>query len=125
MKVPDAELNLLESNKPTKCYIYRPTLLHYMETADRLLLDLMAQGVIEEARDTKSEWCSPAHFVSRANRVPLALRLVCDFTGLNSYLTRDQPATFPMGDDIRKLLGPECRVWACVDALLASYQVKI
>ena len=34
-----------------------------METADKLLADLMAQGVIEEATDTKSEWWSPAHFV--------------------------------------------------------------
>ena len=96
-----------------------------METADRLLADLMAQGVVEEATDTNHEWCSPAHFVAKPNRVPLALRLVCDFTGLNSYLTCNQPATFPMGDDIRKLLGPECRVWARVVALSAYYQLKI
>ena len=96
-----------------------------MEIADRLLADLMALGVVEEARDTKSEWCSPAHLVARTNRAPLALRLVCDFTGLNSYLPCDQPATFPLGDNIRKLLGPECRVWACVYTLLAYYQVKI
>ena len=56
MKVPDAELNLVVGYKPTKCYTCRPTPLHYMDTADRLLADLMAQGVIVEARDTKSEW---------------------------------------------------------------------
>ena len=83
-----------------------------METADKLIVDLMAQGVIEEAGDTRSEWGSPAHFVQKAGRVPLAVRLVCDFTNLNSYLTRDQPATFPTGDDIRKQLGAECQVWA-------------
>ena len=116
MNVPDAQLNLVEGYKPTKCYTCRPTPLHYMETADRLLADLMAQRVIRESTDTRSEWCSPGHFVAKPNRVPLALRLVCDFTGLNSYLIRDQPATFPTGDDIRKQLGPECKVWACMDA---------
>ena len=99
--------------------------LHYMETADKLLADLIAQGVIEEAGDTRLEWCSPAHFVPKLHRVPLALRLVCDFTNLNSYLTRNQPATFPTGDDIRKQLGPECKVWACIDVLSAYYEVII
>ena len=125
MNVPDAELNLVDGYRPTRCYTCRPTPLHYMETADKLLADLMTQGVIEEAGDTRSEWCSPAHFVPKPNRVPLALRLVCDFTNLNSYLTRDQPATFPTGDDIRKQLGSDCKVWACIDCLSAYYQVKI
>ena len=125
MNVPDAELNLAEGYRPTRCYTCRPTSLHYMETADKLLADLMAQGVIEEAGDTRSEWCSPADFMAKAKGVPLVLCLVCDFTGLNSYLTRDQPATFPTGHNIRKQLGPECKVWACLDALSAYYQVKI
>ena len=125
MNIPDAELNLVDGYKPTRCYTCRPTPLHYMEMADKLIADLMAQGVIEEAGDTRSEWCSPAHFVQKVGRVPLALCLVCDVTNLNSYLTRDQPATFPTGDDIRKQLGAECQVWACIDALSAYYQVKI
>ena len=125
MTVPDAELNLAEGYRPTRCYLCRPTSLYHMETADKLLADLMAQGVIKEAGDTKSKWCSPAHFAGKPNRVPLALRLVCDFTGLNFYLTRNQPATFPTGDSIRKQLGRECKVWACLDTLLAYYQVQI
>ena len=63
--------------------------------------------------------------MARPHRVPLALQLVVDFTGLNSYLTCDQPATFPTGDGIRKQLGPECKVWACMDMLSAYYQVRI
>ena len=125
MNIPDAELNLVDGYKPTRCYTCRPTPLHYMETADKLLADLMAQGVIEEAGNTRSEWCSPAHFVPKFIRVPLALQPVCDFTNLNSYLTRDQPATFSTGDDIRKQLGPDNKVWACIDALSAYYQVKL
>ena len=125
MKVPDAELNLVDGYRPTSCYTCRPTPLHYMETADKLLADLMAQGVIKEAGDTRSEWCIPAHFVIKPNRVPLALRLVCDFTNLNSYLIRDQPATFPTGDDIRKQLGSDYKVWTTIDCLSAYCQVKI
>ena len=124
MNIPDAELNLVDGYRPTRCHTCRPTPLHYKETADKLIEDLMAQGVIEEAGDTRSEWCSPAHFVQKVGRVPLALCLVCDFMNLNSYLTCDQPATFPTGDDIRKQLGAECQVWACIDVLSTYYQVK-
>ena len=125
MNIPDAELNLIDGYRPTRCYSCRAMPLHYMGTADKLLADLISQGVIEEAGDTRLEWCSPAHFVPKLHRVPLALRLVCDFTNLNSYLIRNQPATFPTDDDIRKQLGPECKVWACIDVLSAYYEVII
>ena len=125
MSVPDAQLNLKDGYRPTRCYTCRFTPFHYMETTDKLIADLIAQGVLEESRDTRTEWCSPGHFVQKPSRVPMALRLVVDFTGLNSYLIRDQAATFPTGDDIRKQLGPDCKVWMCMDALSTYYQVKI
>ena len=68
MNIPDAELNLVNGYRPTRCYTCRPTPLHFMETADKLIADLIAQGVIEEAGGTRSEWCSPAHFVQKAGR---------------------------------------------------------
>ena len=40
----------------------------------------------------------------------MALRLVIDFSHLNSCLIRDQPQVFPMGEEIRQQLGPECVV---------------
>ena len=96
-----------------------------METAEKLLSDLVKQGFIMESGNTRTEWCSPGHFVQKPNRVPLALRLVVDFTGLNSHLSRDQPATFPTADDIRKQLNQDCNVWLTADVLLAYYQVGI
>ena len=40
MNIPDAELILVDGYRPTRCYTCRPTPLHYMETADKLIADL-------------------------------------------------------------------------------------
>ena len=53
MNIPDAELNLVDGYRPTRFYTCRPKPLHYMETAAKLITDLTAQGVIEEAGDTR------------------------------------------------------------------------
>ena len=57
--------------------------------------------------------------------MPLALRLVVDYTGFNSCLIRDQAQVFPTGEEIRQQLGPECKVWICMDALLAYFQINV
>ena len=54
----------------------------------------------------------PAHFVEKPGRVPLALRLVGDYTQLNFCLIRDQALVFPTWEEIRQQLGKECQVWA-------------
>ena len=43
--------------------------------------DLLDQRIIERFGDSRSKWGAPAHFVKKPGRVPLALRLVVDFTG--------------------------------------------
>ena len=90
-----------------------------METAEKLIADLIGQGISEESGDTRTEWVSPAHFVEKPKRVPLALRLVVDYMGLNRHLVRDQATTFPTSGDIRQKLGQDCNVWLTADALVA------
>ena len=63
---------------------------HYRETGQKLVQDLLDQHIIKKCGDSRSEWCAPAHFVEKPGRVPLALRLVLDFTKLNDCLIRDQ-----------------------------------
>ena len=114
-----------EGSRPYTCYSCRPTPAHYRETGQKLVQDLLDQRIIEKCGDRRSQWYAPAHFVEKPGRVPLALRLVVDFTKLNDCLIRDQPQVFPTGEEIRQQLGPECKVWICMDALAAYFQIKV
>ena len=46
MDVEPAQLNLKEGSVPFRCYMCRQTPLHYRETANKLVMDLLVQGVI-------------------------------------------------------------------------------
>ena len=87
--------------------------------------DLLDQCIIERCGASRSECCAPAHFVEKPGRVPLALRLIMDFTRLNEQLIRDQPQVFPTGEEIRQQLGPDCKVWICLDVLAAYFPIKV
>ena len=63
--------------------------------------------------------------MEKPGRVPLALRLVVDFTRLNERLIQDQPQVFPTGEEIRQQLGADCKVWVCMDALAAYFQIRV
>ena len=125
MNVEPVQLNVREGSKPYACFSCRPTPAHYRETAAKLVKDLLDQRVIERCGGSRSEYCAPAHFVKKPGRVPLALRLVVDFTRLNEQLICDQPQVLPIGEEIRQQLGPDCKVWVCMDALAAYFQIKV
>ena len=99
MNVEPVQLNMREDTQPYACFLCRPTPAHYRETGRKLVQDLLEQRIIERCGASRSEYCAPAHFVEKPGRVPLALRLVVDFTRLNEQLIRDQPQVFPTGGD--------------------------
>ena len=119
MNVEPVQLNVKEGSKPYASFSCRPTPAHYREMGRKLVQDLLDQRIIERSGEGRSEYCAPAHFVEKPGRVPLALRLVVDFTRLNEQLIRDQPQVFPTGEEIRQQLGPDCCVWICLDTLAA------
>ena len=121
MNVEPVQLNVKEGSKPYACFSCRPTPAHYRETGEKLVQDLLDQRIIQRCGASRSEYCAPAHFVEKPGRVPLALRLVVDFTKLNDQLIRDQPQVFPTGEEIRQQLGADCCVWICLDALAAYF----
>ena len=91
MNVEPVQLNVKEGSKPYACFSCRPTPAHYRETGEKLVQDLLDQRIIQRCGASRSEYCAPAHFVEKPGRVPLALRLVVDFTKLNDQLICDQP----------------------------------
>ena len=98
---------------------------HYGEMARKLVQDLLEQGVIQRSGAHRSKYCAPAPFLEKPGRVPLALWLVVDFTRLNEQLIHDQSQVFPTSEDIRQQLGANCKVWICMEALLAYFQIKV
>ena len=96
MNVEPVQLNGREESKPYAFFSCRPTSAHYRETASKLVQDLLDQRVIQRCGASRSEYCAPANFVEKPGRVPLALCLVVDFTGLNEQLIRDQPQVLAM-----------------------------
>ena len=125
MNVEPVQLNVREGTKPYACLSCRPTPAHYRETGRKLVRDLLDQRIIERCGDSRSEWCAPTRCVEKPGRLPLALRLVVDFTCLNERLIRDQPQIFPTGEEIRRQLGADCKVWVCMDAFVAYFQIKV
>ena len=85
----------------------------------------MDQNIIGYSRDKRNEWYALAHFVKKSSRVTLALRLVVNYTGLNSCLIRDQAQAFPTREEIRQHLRKECKVWATSNALAAYFQIDM
>ena len=128
MNLEPVQLKVREGSKPYLCFSCRPTPAHYRETAKKFVPDLLDQRVIQRYGASRSEYCTPAHFVEKPGRVPLALRLVVDLTRLNKQLIRDQPQVFPTGKEIRQQLVSDCKVWICMesmDALAAYFQIKV
>ena len=113
----NVELNMREGSKPYTCFSFRPTPTHYREAGRKLVQDLLDLRIIERCGASRSEYCSPAHFVEKPGRVPLALRLVMDFTRLNKQLICNQPQFFPTGEEISQELGADCKVWIRMAAL--------
>ena len=118
-------MNMREGSKPYVCFSCRPTPAHYREAARKLVQDLLDQRIIERCGASRIKYCAQAHFVEKPGRVPLALCLVLDFACLNEQLIRNQPQVFQTGEEIRQQLGPDCKVWICMDALVAYFQIKV
>ena len=117
-----AVLNMVKESKPKACFRCCNSPVNYRPTADKLVDNLLYQNITGYSGDQSSKWCSPAHFVEKPNRVPLALKLIVDFSFLNSCLIWDQAQAFPTGEEIRQLLDPECCYRATSDALSTCFR---
>ena len=96
--VKPVKLNVVEESVPRACYSCRPTPAHYKTTTKKLVDNLLDQEIIAYCGDKRSEWCAPANFVEEPGKVPLALRLIVDFSHLHLCLIRDQLHVFSTGE---------------------------
>ena len=106
---------------PLKVWQARPVPLHHVDSAKRLIKELVDTGVIEPV-DWPTAWVSPAHFVAKQGTTDV--RLVTDFSHLNRYIKR--PAhPFMTGQEILRTIDPRSKFFAKLDLVKGYYQVEL
>ena len=111
--------------KPYKCVNVRNTPLAYQAEADKMIQDLLDNGVI--VRETEpNDWCAPAHFLRKPDSEPgnLRLRLVTDYTRLNKQVKRPEHI-FPTIEQVRQEIKPNARWFCSLDMLHGYFQVPL
>ena len=107
--------------KPKRVTTCRQIPKAYQEEADRVVKSLLKSGVLERVEEP-TEWISPAHFVPKPGGK--GLRLVTDYTHLNSYVERPVHP-FPATLEIVQGLDCDATENATNDALWGYYQIPL
>jgi hypothetical protein len=121
MKGPAMKIHLREGYVPKRVLTARQTPVHLRDGAEETLRATIESGVIVPVTEP-TEWISPAFFVAKAT--PGKARLVTDYTQLNQYVTRPVHP-FPSPIDVMRLIRPESRVFAKLDAYSGYFQIPL
>ena len=82
------QIHLKDNAKPFRVSVARQIPLRFREPADKAIQQLMDNKVIAKC-DEPTEWCSPGFFVVKGD--DKSVRLVTDYTKLNSFVNRPVP----------------------------------
>ena len=118
---PLMKIHLKRGEKvPFRVTTARAIPLHWVEKAERCVNKLLNAKSIAP-QDAPTEWCAPGFFVLKPDG---ELRLVVDYTGLNSYVERPTHV-FPSTSEIIAGIDPKSRYFAKLDALSGYHQVPL
>jgi hypothetical protein len=121
MKGPKMKIHLQDGYEPKRVLTARQTPVHLRDGAEETLNAAIKSGVIVPVSEP-TEWISPAFFVAKAT--PGKARLVTDYTQLNRFVTRPVHP-FPSPVDVMRLIKPESRVFAKLDAYSGYFQIPL
>jgi hypothetical protein len=121
MKGPKMKIHLQDGYEPKRVLTARQTPVHLREGAEETLNAAIKSGVIVPVSEP-TEWISPAFFVAKAT--PGKARLVTDYTALNRFVTRPVHP-FPSPVDVMRLIKPESKVFAKLDAYSGYFQIPL
>jgi hypothetical protein len=121
MRGPKMKIHLQDGYEAKRVLTARQTPVHLREGAEETLNAAIKSGVIVPVSEP-TEWISPAFFIAKAT--PGKSRLVTDYTALNRYVT--QPVhPFPSPVDVMRLIKPESKVFAKLDAYSGYFQIPL
>jgi transposase InsO family protein len=115
------KIHLQDGYEPKRVLTARQTPVHLREGAEETLNAAIKSGVIVPVSEP-TEWISPAFFVAKAT--PGKARLVTDYTALNRFVTRPVHP-FPSPVDVMRLIKPESKVFAKLDAYSGYFQIPL
>jgi hypothetical protein len=121
MRGPKMKIHLQDGYEPKRVLTARQTPVHLREGAEETLNAAIKSGVIVPVSEP-TEWISPAFFVAKAT--PGKARLVTDYTALNRFVTRPVHP-FPSPVDVMRLIKPESKVFAKLDAYSGYFQIPL
>ena len=115
------ELDTSREIRPKKVHTCKKLPIHWEVEAQKLIDQLVSDGVIEKVTEETSDWVSPAFFVPKSGN---KLRLVTDFTHLNKYVKRPVHP-FPSATEIVQRIPKGAKFFAKLDALQGYHQVPL
>jgi hypothetical protein len=118
---PDMKIHLQDGYEPKRVLTACQTPVHLREGAEETLTAAIKSGAIVPVSEL-TEWISPAFFAAKA-RLGKA-RLVTDYTALNRFVTRPVHP-FPSPVDVMRLIKPESKVFAKLDAYSGYFQILL
>ena len=106
---------------PFRISVARQIPLRFQELAEKSIQHLLDSKIITKC-DVPTEWCSPGFFVVKGDGK--SVRLVTDYTKLNSYV--DRPVhPFPSVLDILQSIPSEAKFFAKFDAVNGYFQIPL
>ena len=107
--------------KPVRKLTARPIPLHYRKEADRMVKELIREGILAKVTDP-TEWISAGHFVPKPDKK--RIRLVTDYVDLNKYVQRPVHP-FPSTQDILQNISAGSKWFAKLDAVHGYFQIPL
>lgn len=109
-----------ETYKPMRTLTARPVPVHFQSEAKKATKILVDSGIIKKMSEP-TDWISPAFFVPKPDG---RVRLVCDFTGLNKFVSRPVHP-FPCPHDIIRGLKSTSKFFIKLDAVQGYHQIPL
>ena len=118
---PPVHIHLKDNAIPFRVSVARQVPLRFQEKADVAIQQLLDAKIIAKCTNPTT-WCSPGFFVVKGDGQ--SIRLVTDYTKLNSYVQRPVHP-FPSVIDILRAIPSTAKFFAKFDAVNGYFQIPL
>ena len=115
------KINLTANAIPKKVTTARRVPLKFEEEAGKVVEELIQKGIITRVDET-TDWCSPAFFVPKGDKI--RVRLVTDYTELNKSVKRPVHP-FPSTKEILQSIPADAKFFCKMDAVHGYFQLGL
>ena len=117
----EVHIHLLPNAVPFQISVARQIPLRFTAPAEAAINNLLENGIIARCEEP-TDWCSPGFFVPKSDGK--SVRLVTDYTKLNSFVQRLVHA-FPSVNDIVQAIPSSASIFAKFDTVNGYFQIAL